>query len=36
MFKIIHIEPVPNVVVYMLNRMGWNFGTQRSSGTRAV
>ena len=29
MFKIIHIEPVPNVVVYMLNRMGWNFGTQR-------
>ena len=29
MFKIIHIEPVPNAVVYMLNRMGWNFGTQR-------
>ncbi len=29
MFKIIHIEPVPNAVVYMLNRMGWKFGTQR-------
>tara|TARA_Y100001934_G_scaffold264244_1_gene340851 strand:+ start:1445 stop:2017 length:573 start_codon:yes stop_codon:yes gene_type:complete len=29
LFKIIHIEPVPNAVVYMLNRMGWNFGTQR-------
>ena len=29
MFRIIHIEPVPNAVVYMLNRMGWKFGTQR-------
>ena len=29
LFKIIHIEPVPSAVVYMLNRMGWNFGTQR-------
>ncbi len=29
MFKIIHIEPVPNAVVYMLDRMGWDFGPQR-------
>ena len=32
LFDIIHIEPVPNAVFYMLNRMGWNFGTPRIPG----
>ena len=29
LFNILHIEPVPNAVVYVLNRMGWDFGPQR-------
>jgi 4-hydroxy-tetrahydrodipicolinate synthase len=32
LFDIIHIEPVPNAVFYMLNRMGWDFGTPRIPG----
>ncbi|MSP68434.1 MAG: dihydrodipicolinate synthase family protein [Alphaproteobacteria bacterium] len=29
LFDIIHIEPVPNAIHHMLNRMGWAFGTPR-------
>ena len=29
LFNIIHIEPVPGAIKYMLNRMGWDFGTPR-------
>lgn len=32
LFDAIHIEPVPNAVHYMLNRMGWKFGTPRLPG----
>lgn len=32
LFDAIHIEPVPNAVFYMLNRMGWDFGTPRVPG----
>ncbi|WP_158295492.1 dihydrodipicolinate synthase family protein [Crenalkalicoccus roseus] len=32
LFDAIHIEPVPNAVHYMLNRMGWCFGQPRVPG----
>jgi 4-hydroxy-tetrahydrodipicolinate synthase len=32
LFDAIHIEPVPNAVFYMLNRMGWDFGCPRVPG----
>lgn len=32
LFDIIHIEPVPNAVFYMLDRMGWKFGKPRIPG----
>lgn len=28
----IHIEPVPNTIVYMLGRLGFRFGTPRLPG----
>lgn len=36
LFDAIHIEPVPNAVFYMLDRMGWEFGKPRVPGHRLL
>jgi 4-hydroxy-tetrahydrodipicolinate synthase len=32
LFDIIHVEPVPNAIHYILNRLGWDFGVPRVPG----